>query len=281
VLPGPARLSASCAPLWFAVTLLALTSPAAAGSGDVVAIYSAEWAGLPAAEIRLEFDDDGAAYRDRIDIRTMGLAHLATRFRGSATAEGRLAASGAAEPTRYEAIYDLRKRRDSHISMRFARLDGALVAGRGQDDTSRKPLLAEAFRTDVLDPLTAVEAIRGALRAKGRAPGTGFTVPVYDGARRFDAVGHVLSREEQQGGTALRVALTLRPIAGFKGETSEDGDPDDAPRPVELQFSDDANLVPVALRVPIWYLPLVVRLEHLCMNGAAGCAPQQPDREAK
>src|SRR6202043_1723866 len=98
----------------------------------------------------------------------VGLAHLVTRFRGTATAEGRLDASGNAEPTRYQAVYDLRKRRDSHVSMRFERADGRLIAARGPDDTSRKPPLAEAFRADVLDPLAAVEAIRGALRANGR-----------------------------------------------------------------------------------------------------------------
>ncbi len=75
-------------------------------------------------------------------------------------------------------------------------------------------------------------------------PGRSFTIPVYDGARRFDIVGEILPRNNPADGT-LRAELTLRPIAGFRGETSEDGDPDDAPRKVELTVTDDATTTPV------------------------------------
>ena len=61
-----------------------------------------------------------------------------------------------------------------------------------------------------------------------------------------------------------RVELTLRPIAGFKGETSEDGDPDSAPRKVDLLVTDDARVMPLSITVPIFYMPLVVLFEHLC-----------------
>jgi Protein of unknown function (DUF3108) len=253
----------------FAAALLAPASLAGAHAADLVATYSASWAGLPAAGIRLELDDGAAAYRDRIEIRTMGLPRLVIRFRGTAVAAGHFAASGAAEPSRYDAYYDLRKRRDRHISMRFVDSGGMVVAARGPGDTSGKPPLAASYRAGVVDPLTAVEAIRGALRARGHSPGTGFIVPVYDGSRRFDVEGRVLPRRAGRPGI-VRVALTLRPIAGFKGKTSADGDPDDAPRPVELYLSEDARLVPLWMRVSLYYLPLVVRLERMCPGGT-GC----------
>ena len=126
---------------------------------------------------------------------------------------------------------------------------------RGAADTSLKPALAEVWRRNVVDPLAAFERIRGALRRDGD-----FVVPVYDGARRFDVVGHLLSRRDG----VLRVALTLRPVAGFKGETSDDGDPDTAPRTVDLLVSDDARLMPLAMTVPVWHLPLNVRLDYAC-----------------
>ena len=252
------------------LAVLLAAGPGAASAAEIVATYSAFWAGLPAAGIRLELNDGEAAYIDRIEISTTGLPRLVTRFRGTAVAQGQLAASGTAQPMRYDAYYDLRKRRDRRISMRFVESGGAVVAARGPDDTSDKPPLAEPFRANALDPLTAVEAIRGALRARGRAPGTVFTVPVYDGARRFDVAGRVLPAAKDAPGV-LRVGLSLRPIAGFKGETSSDGDPDDAPRPVELRFSDDARLVPLWMQVPLYYLPLVVQLDRLCADGGA-CA---------
>ncbi|MGE5269184.1 MAG: hypothetical protein ACM3JG_05870, partial [Thiohalocapsa sp.] len=68
----------------------------------------------------------------------------------------------------------------------------------------------------------------------------------------------------------LRLDLTLRAIAGFKGETSEDGDPDSAPRPVRLTVSNDDRLMPLSMRVPLYYLPLVVKLRAWC-GDAAGC----------
>jgi len=242
--------------------LLAVTAGPAAAE-DLVAIYSAYWGGLPAANIRLTLRDGGAGYRDEIEIATQGLPRLFTRFRATASAEGRLAADRTAEPSRYLAAYDLRKRHDSRVSMHFVRRPGGTVPERGPDDTSRKPPLAEAFRKNSVDPLSALERIREALRTTGR--GRRFTIPVYDGARRFDVVGEILPRNNPTDGT-LRARLSLRPIAGFRGETSEDGDPDDAPRKVELTVTDDARMLPLSIAVPVFFMPLVIRLETLCAS---------------
>ncbi len=261
-----------------------IAGPAAAE--DIVANYSAFWAGLPAANIRLTLHDvsvghdasvgheasvgrdSSVGYHDEIEITTLGLPHLLSRFRATASAEGRLGTDRTAEPSRYLAAYDLRKRRNSRVSMLFVRRSSATVAERGPDDTSRKPPLAEAFRKNSVDPLSALERIREALHAAG--PGRRFTIPVYDGARRFDIVGEILRRSNPVDGT-LRAELTLRPIAGFRGETSDDGDPDDAPRKVELTVTDDARLLPLSITVPVFFMPLVIRLEELCPS-ASSCS---------
>jgi hypothetical protein len=263
-------------PLCRLVSTLALGLVVAAGwaggghAEPLVALYDAFWAGLPAARIRLEFGESGARYRDGIAIGTLGLPRLVTRFRGTAAAEGRLGPGRQAEPERYDAVYALRKRRDSRISMRFVAKGGATVAERGAGDTSRKPPLAEVYRRDAVDPLTAFERIRGALRAALHEGRGSFTVPVYDGARRFDLKGQVLPKLGDDG--SLQVALTLRPIAGFKGESSDDGNPSDAPRPARLTLSNDARLLPLSVEVPVWSLPLVVRLDRLC-SARLPCAP--------
>jgi hypothetical protein len=248
---------------WILAALSLATGAAPARAGEVIAVYAAYWAGFPAAEIRLRLRDGDAAYRNEIEINTKGLPHLLTHFRTTTSAEGRLVAGRPAEPSRYDAIYDLRQRRDRRISMRFVPRGGAVIAERGPDDTSSKPPLAEAFRSNTVDPLTAFERIRGALRASQRTPDGHFVIPVYDGARRFDIVGRLLPKAEAREG-ALRVELTLRPIAGFKGETSEDGDPDTAPRKVDLLVTDDARAMPLSITVPIFFMPLVVLFEHLC-----------------
>jgi hypothetical protein len=247
---------------------------AAAGVGqaageDIVALYSASWAGLPAAHIRLTLRDAGGGYRDEIEIATEGLPYLLTRFRAAASAEGRLAAGRQPEPGRYLAAYDLRKRRDRRVSLRFLRSIGGTVAERSADDTSSKPPLPETFRRNALDPLSALERLRAALRAS--RPAGGFTIPVYDGARRFDILGRLLPRRDAAEGT-LRAELTLRPIAGFKGETSEDGDPENAPRNVELVVTDDARILPLSITVPVYSMPLTVQFQRLCAKSEP-CSP--------
>jgi hypothetical protein len=63
----------------------------------------------------------------------------------------------------------------------------------------------------------------------------------------------------------------LRPLAGFKGQSSDDGDPDDAPRPALLTLTDDARLLPLSLTLQVFYLPLVVRLDEVC-PGSKSCS---------
>jgi hypothetical protein len=253
------RRQLRCA-LAFALLLATVTTRPAAAD-DIVAVYTAFWAGLPAADIRLKLSDGGPGYHDEIEIATQGLPHLFTRFRATASAEGRRAADRPAEPSRYLAVYDLRKRQDRRVSMQFVSRTSGTIAERGPDDTSRKPLLAEAFRKNAVDPLSALERIRAALRAPERDGS--FKIPVYDGARRFDIVGRVLPKTNPADGI-IRAELTLRPIAGFKGETSEDGDPDDAPRKVELTVTDDTRMVPLSIKVPIFFMPLVVQFQRVC-----------------
>jgi hypothetical protein len=239
-----------------------------AAAEDLVAIYAAYWAGLPAAEIRLRLSDDSAAYHDQIEIQTEGLPALLSRFRATASAEGHLGSGEPAQPEHYDAIYDLRKRRNSRISMHFVFRAGAMVAERGPQDTSHKPPLGEGFRKNAVDPVTAIERLRGVLRTQRQLSNASFTIPVYDGARRFDVVGRILPKPEPSDG-ALRVEITLRPIAGFRGETSEDGDPDSAPRKVELTVTNDARMMPLSITIPVFFLPLVVRLDHLCTQACS------------
>ena len=263
--PPSWRAAATWFCAFFGLGLFTIISAGAARAADSQALYEAYWAGLPAGQIRLTLHEDGDGYRSEIGIRSEGVARLATRFRGSAVSQGRIAAGQPLPmPSSYDASYELRKARNRRLEMRFAARAGALIADRGQGDTSKKPPLAEELRRNVLDPLSALAAIRQGLRDRSRAQ---FTVPVYDGARRFDVLVRVLAKTAGDKGV-LPVELTLRPIAGFKGESSDDGDPDDAPRPVALTFSDDARLMPLSMRVSLYYLPLTVELTQWCTPGA-------------
>jgi hypothetical protein len=237
-----------------ALVFLALVAPARAGA--IEARYVATWAGLPAGEIAMRIEDDGSHYSGRLEIRTEGLPRWLTRFRGTVVSEGRLAADGTAHPLRYDAIYDLRKRKNKHNSLRFVGAPGGVVAERGPGDTSKKPPIAERFRRGVVDPLTALVAVRHRIQAGQLGADGHFVVPVFDGSRRFDADGRVARQDGR-----VRVALLLKPIAGFdEDKPDEDEDPENSPREVLLEFTDDARLLPVRLEVSIGWLPAVVRL---------------------
>jgi hypothetical protein len=237
-----------------AALLLLLAAPAAAGS--IEARYVATWAGLPAGEVAMRIEDDGTLYRGRLDMRTEGLPRWFTRFQGVATTEGRFAPDGRALPAQYDAIYDLRKRKNKRNSLRFVARDGALLAERGPEDTSKKPPIGPEFRRGVVDPLTALIAVRHRLLHGKLGPDGRFVVPVFDGSRRFDAQGAATRRDGR-----VHVSLMLIPIAGFDEEKpDEDEDPENRPREVEVEFTDDARLLPLRLEVSIAWLPAVVRL---------------------
>src|SRR5260370_24854898 len=233
---------------------------------ELAAFYRASWGGLPAAEIRLGLGDTPSDSRDQIRIETQGLPRLFTKFRAEVRGEARLAKDGTAAPARYEARYDLRKRRDQHGSLRFVERDGAVIAERPAEDTSRKPPLPEAHRRDVLDPIAALAFIRQELRTKPPNAGDTFTIPVFDDARRFDVAVRVVSVGGEEN--SIRLRLMLKPIAGFKGETSEDGDPAPAPRPVDLTLSNDARLLPLSRTVSIGLMPVSLWLDHGCPSFA-------------
>ena len=267
-----------CKAAFFAMALLVPVTSGAARADEITAVYNAYWAGLPAAQIRLTLRGGNAAYDDAIEIRSQGFPRLVSHFQGIANAAGRILSGHPAEPTRYDAVYDLRKRRNNRVSMRFVARGDATVAERGALDTSRKPPLAEIFRRGAVDPMTAVERLRQAIAA-GPA-NRRFSIPVYDGARRFDVLGEILPKKDQTD-EFVRVALTLHPIAGFKGETSEDGDPDNAPRPVALTLTKDTRLLPLSLTVRVFFMPLSVRLDHLCSKSAPCPDQDEPSRHAE
>lgn len=224
----------------------------------VVLRYDATWAGLPAGDIHMMFDDVDGAYRAAIDIDTRGLPRLLSRFRARATTSGALL-DQAPRPESYDAAYDLR-RRHKVVALRYAASEQGRVARRGTGDTSSHPELPAVQRRDTLDPLAVLSEIRRRV-ARGLTPGENFTLAAYDGKRRFDVEGQ---RERESDPGTIRIRLLLRPVAGFRNPKDEEDDPEDTPRPAELVLSDDARLLPLRATVSIAYLPLTVTLVGNC-----------------
>jgi hypothetical protein len=241
----------------------AATSP---GAEPQTLRYVATWAGLPAGEVHLQLAEGASAFRAQIDISTVGIPRWLTRFRARGISEGALPADGLATPTRYDAAYDLRSRKGKRISMRFVGNGRDSIVERGPEDSAEKYLLPPALLTDVVDPLAALARMRDALRT-GLAGRGHFSIPVFDGKRRFDVEEHAVTRETREIGDrklpVLHLSLLLHPIAGFRGDDGEPN-PDPKPRGLDVLFSDDGSFTPLRLEVTVAWLSMVVELAERC-----------------
>jgi hypothetical protein len=230
----------------------------------LVAFYEVSWGSLPAATLVLSLATDGADYRDALRIQTVGVPRFLLGLRADIATAGKFGADGMAHPANYAVNYDSRRFRDQHIRIAFVVRDGRTVAERTIDDSSNKPPLDESYRRDVIDPLSALAAVRERLRQNRAKAGDHFTLPVFDDVRRFDVAVSVVAIDGP--GNLIRIHLDLRPIAGFKRRKNNRDDPEDAPRPMELTLTDDARLLPQSFEVSVAWLPLVVRFDRLCAD---------------
>jgi hypothetical protein len=264
---GPRRASTT-----IVATALLLLATHAAAADTLNLRYEARWAGLKVADIVYALHADARSFEARMTIVTRGLAWLFTKFEGRARALGAVA-GGALMPRGYDAVYDLRKRKDKRAVILYRAEPEGRLAYRGAGDTSDHPELEKTHRRNVLDPLTAFAAIRQRLEDPMARRGGAFVLPVYDDQRRFDAAGAVTGRETLRLGgravAALRIDMVLRPVAGFQLGRREE-DPEDRPRPVRLFLSDDENLTPLRAEVPIAFFTTVIELAADC--GGNACA---------
>jgi hypothetical protein len=247
---------------------MAMAAPAQAAT--VTAYYEASWASLPAATMTLSVDRDTDRYRDAIHVETIGVPRWLIHFRTTVESDGVMEADGKARPAHYNVDYDLRRYRNQRVRMIFVDRDGTLIGERTVDDSSNKPPLPEKYRRGTIDPMSAFAVLRHDLRGRTMKVGDRFTIPVFDDVRRYDVKVTVVSVDDLD--KLVHLHVDLLPIAGFKDKHEDGNDPEDAPRPMELTFRDDANLLPVRMEIAVGWLPLVIRFRYLCAD-AQHCEP--------
>ena len=172
-----------------------------AAAEDVVALYAAYWAGMPAAHIRLILRNSRPGYRDEIEIATEGLPYLFTRFHATALAEGRIVADRLAEPLRYFASYDLRKRQDRRVSMQFVRRSAAAPS----------PSAAQTIRAESRHSPSRSATMRSILcrRSSGSVRRCGRQSPAASSRSRFmTGRGASMSSAACYRGTGARAAFS-------------------------------------------------------------------------
>jgi hypothetical protein len=245
---------------------LALCGVAALAQAEPLTLrYSATWGGGAAADIRLQLEDIDGAFRNRLDIETVGLARLLSGFRASVTSAGH-GDSLDVTPLAFDATYDSRKKRDKRIRLNFVADGNTVVAEEGPENTSKDPVLPEQFRRDVIDPLSCITAIRRLVRDRVIDRNKGFSLAVYDGKRRFDVEGSVIAVESQRWSRkrvdVMTLRLMLHPVAGFDGESEDEYKPDANKREVLITVTNDLRAIPLRMSVPIAYVPAVISLDR-------------------
>jgi Protein of unknown function (DUF3108) len=133
------------------------------------------------------------------------------------------------------------------------------------------------LRTNVFDPMAAFIAARGQLMAQVMSPGAAagrpknFRVPIYDGRRRYDVVGHAdAPRSVSIDGSeheVIPVTAKLEPVFGFGKKTEERMRDSEA----KLFFSNDKRFIPVQLVISNELLSGVMNLAADCSQNSAPC----------
>ena len=251
---------------WRIAAVLMVLGPVAlpAHASPYVLHYDAAWGGALAGEVILSLDDDSGQFRNSIEIRSVGIARWLTSFRAHAESTG-VWDHDRPTPARYEAVYDLRKRRDKQLQVRFQRLGPAFVADTSIPILPERTRLAEALRRDVVDPLSALTSVRAMAREGRLNPGDRHVVHVFDGKRRFDVEVIVGDRETITAADApidaLNLSLRLHPVTLIKTERD---DQDDVEREAELWVTADERALPLRLVLDIAYAPLVISVNDEC-----------------
>ncbi len=193
--------------------------------------FEAYWSGLHAADFLLSYSMAAGNQKNRFHLETSGLIKLILKLWIKAEAVGSYSEKGPFTPALYKVDYENRFRSRS-VTVTFDPKSGLAtpsITTKGTEpekDRDNEAKVPPHMRQGTMDPVSAVvEAIR---RTKEHVENNGpktFTLPVYDGRRRFDVTGVV---EDQLQRTILhkpytvrRLVLTPKTRAGFKKSHTE------------------------------------------------------------
>jgi hypothetical protein len=257
-------------------------SPAAAASLDVA--YGIWLAGLPLGQAGLKSSFEGSRYNLSVQARLTGLAGILTSGRGAANASGAFA-NGRALPSNFAVTS--RSTKDSR-TVRMGLASGSVAAVEITPPIEPHPdrvPVAPAHRQGVLDPLSALlmpASTRGDVLDAGNCDRT---IPVFDGASRFNVVLSFVERKdvEKPGykGPVLVCRAKWIPISGHRParravKFMEDNDD----MSVWLAPIDSARvLVPMRIAVRTMIGMSVIEAEEWRLEPAATASvPARPTR---
>lgn len=216
------RLKISGAPLAACAALIAgYTAAVPACAATLNAQYSITVAGLPLGTADVAAAFEGPRYELRLQAKLAGLAELFASGGLSASASGAVA-RGRPTPTTFAVTSrGAREQRTVQMGMERGRVAAVSIEPPLDEAVDRVPI-KEAHKRGVVDPVSAL--LMPALgRGDPMSPGNcNRTIPVFDGAARFDIVLSYAATHQVQtpgyAGPVLVCSVRYVPVAGHRAE---------------------------------------------------------------
>jgi hypothetical protein len=257
-------------------------APAAAASLDVA--YGIWLAGLPLGEAGLKSSFQGSRYDLSVQAKLTGLAGILTSGRGAANASG---AFSNGRPTPSNFAVTSRSSKDSR-TVRMGLASGSVAAVEItppiEPHPDRVPVVA-AHRQGVLDPLSALLMPAAARGDVLDAANCDRTIPVFDGASRFNVVLSFVETKEVEKpgykGPVLVCRAKWIPISGHRpARRAVQFMQDNEDMSVWLAPVDSARvLVPMRIAVRTMIGMSVIEAEDWRLDKTAtASAPSRPAR---
>lgn len=236
--------------------------------------YAMHWGGVHVADVTLAYDPEPGSYTSGFQIEAVGLAKLFTRYKGRAAISGLRNGGVELEPENYQYGYTTRKStRQADVTFDPQTNSAVEVVSlkRGKPDSVDVP---RELWVGVIDPLTAFLNIRTQLAAVQQGRFEPVRAQIFDGRRRYDVEVVPVAREQARlNGArvpALRVEMTLDPIAGFSDDDFVTKKPGEDAVRMEALLTDDERLIPLQVRTLNAPVALIFNLQKDC-SGANGC----------
>lgn len=213
---------------------------------------------------------DGS-YAAKMSLKTSGMVGWFVEWRHGSTAKGGAAPVdkplGDAAPISVTDYHNdsFWKERDRYVT--FAVKDRVAAVTKADPHPVKdeeRPLITEAERTDVLDPLSAIIAIGRTLELTGSCAAV---YPVYDGRRRYTLKVEdqgVAKLEKSRGAPyeadAQRCRFVFERVSGFRKEISDD-EPTNG-RAYYRRVAPDAPMMPVKIVAELEYGSAIINLKR-------------------
>ncbi|MCW9034768.1 MAG: DUF3108 domain-containing protein [Rhodospirillales bacterium] len=193
--------------------------------------FEAYWGGLHAVNFLLSYSTAPGEMKNVFHLETAGILKLLLKMRIKAEAKGSSSKNDLYIPQSYQVDYENRYR-TRKVTISFDSKSGIVIpkiTTKGADEEKDRATEAKVppeMRKGTIDPISAVvEAIRRTKNHIENGASKNFTIPVYDGRRRFDVIGEVQETIQRtilfKPYKVIRLVLTPKTRAGFKKSHTE------------------------------------------------------------